>query len=391
MSSEEEQASEVISVGALEALNRSEIDVQIATAKRYPRSVARAKAEAETMATSDIETAASCFYKIPRGGKMIEGPSVRLAEIFASAWGNIRFGARVVGEDQKFVTAQGVCHDLEKNVATTIDITRRITDSHGRKYNDDMIGVTKNAASSIAVRQAILKVIPRTYINAIYLKCKKVAVGDAKTLVARRDEQIAYFTGKMGVPLERILNVVNRSKVEDITLDDMETLLGLGTSVKDGDLKLDEAFPPLEAAKAADGTPPASKADALAKDLADKAKAKSTAEKPAQEKKAHEAPPKSEAKEETKQADNSESTAGGWSTEVAADLSSYEGFLAAMEVLALKHNVPSDHYQHAMGVVQVDHLIKQMPGNKKGDAARKLVYEAAVNGAFDWQSGKVAG
>ena len=50
------------------------------------------------MATIDAEVAGSCFYKLSRGGKTIEGPSVRLAEIVASAWGNLKFGARIIDE-----------------------------------------------------------------------------------------------------------------------------------------------------------------------------------------------------------------------------------------------------------------------------------------------------
>src|SRR5688500_14733606 len=81
---------------ALAALNRSEIDMQISTAKKYPRSVTRFKRDVESLACLDEETAATMFYSLPRGGKNIIGPSVRFAEVVASSWGNIRSGARVI-------------------------------------------------------------------------------------------------------------------------------------------------------------------------------------------------------------------------------------------------------------------------------------------------------
>ena len=59
---------------ALEAVDRASIDIQIATAKQYPRSVDKALKEALTLATLDEETAASMFYVLPRAGKRIEGP-----------------------------------------------------------------------------------------------------------------------------------------------------------------------------------------------------------------------------------------------------------------------------------------------------------------------------
>ena len=70
---------DVIGSAALAALNRSEIDIQIQTAKRFPRSISQFKKTALAMATIDEETAGSMFYKVPRSGKTIEGPSVRLA------------------------------------------------------------------------------------------------------------------------------------------------------------------------------------------------------------------------------------------------------------------------------------------------------------------------
>src|SRR5262245_11187920 len=159
---------------ALESLNRSEIDIQIATARKYPRSLLKFKNDAEAMACLDEETASSCFYALKRAEKPIEGPSVRLAEIVASAWGNLRSGARIIAEDEKFVVAQGACHDLEKNVAFQVEVRRRITDKNGRRYSDDMITTTCNAACSIALRNAIFKAIPGAYVNRSSRKLKKL-------------------------------------------------------------------------------------------------------------------------------------------------------------------------------------------------------------------------
>jgi predicted phage-related endonuclease len=87
------------SIGMTGIAARAEIDVQIATAKPVPaqrQGVARLRAQ---LATLDVETAEQCFYVLPRG-KTVEGPSVRLAEILASAWGNLRYGAEILGADE---------------------------------------------------------------------------------------------------------------------------------------------------------------------------------------------------------------------------------------------------------------------------------------------------
>jgi hypothetical protein len=47
----------------------------------------------------------------------------------------------------------------------------------------------------------------------------------------------------MGVTEDRILAVVECRKVEDVTLEHLEVLIGLGTAIKDGETRIEEAFP----------------------------------------------------------------------------------------------------------------------------------------------------
>lgn len=253
-----------VSALALDTMTRAEIDVQIATAKRYPRSIDRFLKTAETMATLSVEIAESCFYALSRQGKRIEGPSVRLAEICATAYGNLRYGARMVGEDKRFVTAQGVTHDLENNNACTVEVKRRITNRNGETYNDDMIGVTSAAAASIALRNAILRVVPRSYVEKILVAAKKVAIGDASTLVDRRARALDWFR-KAGVTDERLLAKLAKPSIEDLDLADLELMTGMRTAIKDGMTSLDEQFPPVPTVANPDAPPtPTSKASAMA-------------------------------------------------------------------------------------------------------------------------------
>lgn len=233
---------EIMELADAQVETSSEINTQIATARRFPRSVVKSRQRATELACLDEETAASCFYSLPRAGKNITGPSARLAEIVASSWGNVRYGARVVGDDGKEVIAQGMCHDLESNVAVSIEVRRRITNRKGETYDADMIAVTGNAANSIAMRNAILKVIPGALWKPVYEAARKVAIGDAVTLKQRRDGAVAYF-GKMGVTPDRVAKAVGKEKVEEIGLDELEVLTGLKTAIRDGDTTVDAAFP----------------------------------------------------------------------------------------------------------------------------------------------------
>lgn len=234
---------QVSSSESLAALTRSEIDVQIATAHQYPRNLARVLNTIETLATMDEEVAGSCFYTLRRQGKLIEGPSVRMAEIIASAWGNLRVQARIVGNDGKVITAQGVCHDLESNYATSVEVKRRITGKDGKTFSEDMQVVTGNAACAIAMRNALFKVVPTALIKKVVEKAKKVSLGESMTLETSRAKMLQYFK-TIGVDERQILDYLSVEKVEEIDIDMVVELRGLATAIKEGTTNVKEAFEP---------------------------------------------------------------------------------------------------------------------------------------------------
>lgn len=236
---------------AIDTITRAEIDIQVSTAKRYPRNLATVKRDMVAMATLDEETAESCFYSLKRKDadgtmKVIQGPSVRMAEIALSCFGNLRAGTRSLGEseDGKFVRELGICHDVEKNVMVAREVKRRITRRDGKKFGDDMIGTTMAAAGSIAFRNAVLTVVPRALIKPAYEKAREVATGKTKSLVVRRGEVIARLQ-KLSplITSERILFAVGRATMDEVGWTEIEYLIGLGTSVKDGMTSVEDAFP----------------------------------------------------------------------------------------------------------------------------------------------------
>lgn len=232
---------ETVSESALSLITKAEIDTQISTAKAFPRSLKMFLDRAMSMATISEEVAASCNYALPRGGKSLEGPTVRLAEIVCSSYGNIRAGARVIANDGKTVTAQGICHDLETNYCVTVEVKRKITDKFGKTYNEDMQVVTGNAACAVAYRNAVFKVVPSALVNDIYEKSREVARGTAETLPKRRDKAVEYLKG-IGVTPAQICEVLEIKKIEDIDLDKLETLRGMATLIKNGESTVKDLF-----------------------------------------------------------------------------------------------------------------------------------------------------
>lgn len=233
--------SETIPESSLSLITKAEIDVQISTAKAFPRSMKMFLNRAESMATVSEDVAASCSYALPRGGKSLEGPTVRLAEIICSTYGNIRAGARVISNDGKTVTAQGICHDLESNYCVTVEVKRKITDKHGKTYNEDMQVVTGNAACAVAYRNAVFKVVPYALVNDVYDKAKMVARGTAETLPARREKALVYLRG-LKVTDQQICDVLEIKKVEDIDLDKLDVLRGMCTLIRNGESTVKDLF-----------------------------------------------------------------------------------------------------------------------------------------------------
>lgn len=225
--------------------DKAAIDMQISTAKAYPRSVKRAVDNSIVVVTMDVETAQTCSYSLPRGNKTITGASVHLAKILAQNWGNLRVEAKVVAIDQKHITSQAVAFDLENNLAIKVEVKRSICDKYGKRFSDDMVTMTGNAANSIALRNAVLSVIPKAIVDKVYNEAKKTITGDIsdKTkLMAKRKQVMDGFREVYGVSEAEVLKVIGKASVEHIDSDNLVTLIGLAQAIKDGDTSVEDAF-----------------------------------------------------------------------------------------------------------------------------------------------------
>jgi len=205
------------------------------------------------LATMDEETAQSCFYVLPRKDKdgvrvEIKGPSIRLAEIMANAWGNIHAATRIVENDGKHITAEGVAWDLEKNVK--VSMQNKVSIIFGQKggkggytANADMQTMLSNAASAKALRNAIFKVIPKALVNRVYERAMVASVGDTKSSsINAKVREVFDKLAKMGIDKDMILEYYERPTMNDITPDDLRSLIGVGTAIKDKMISVDDVF-----------------------------------------------------------------------------------------------------------------------------------------------------
>jgi hypothetical protein len=224
--------------------DRANIDSQVSTAKQYPRDIQKSVNNAIFTATMDKETASSCTYSVPRGGKPITGPSVNLARILVQSWGNLRAEAKVIDITDKHVISQATCWDIENNVAVKVEVRRSIMTKSGR-MNDDMITVTGNAGNAIAYRNAVYSVIPKAVIDKVYRSAMGLLTGDISDetkLIKQRNKVVEGLKKAYGVTDEEILYAIGKSKLEYIGADEIVVLIGIGTAIKDGDTTVQDAF-----------------------------------------------------------------------------------------------------------------------------------------------------
>lgn len=237
---------EIRQADMLQAINRAEIDIQISTAKQYPRDINAVLNKIETYATMDKETAEECFYvlrrKDDRGNQnIIEGLSVRMAEIIAGAWGNLRVQARIIGNDGRQITAQAVCHDLETNFAVSKEVKRSILTKKGYTFSEEMQVVTGNAACSIAFRNAVLAVIPKAVTKKVINHVKLVSLGQAIDLETSRKNCLTNLA-KAGVSEQMVLFYLGKNSVADIDNEAIFVLRGTWNAIKEGTASVQECF-----------------------------------------------------------------------------------------------------------------------------------------------------
>lgn len=234
---------EIIPPTALEVITKTEIDMQIATAKKYPRDIKKVIANVRDMATMSVDIAQSCTYMLPRGGTTIDGKSVRFAEIIANTYGNIRAGARIIDIGPTNVTAQGFCIDLENNTASAVEVKGKIVDKQGRRYSEDMIITTSNALCAKAYRNAVFKTVPMAIFEEVYDEINQYILDNLKKdadLPNRIDKCVKAFA-TFKVSEEMITKLIGKTK-DKWTASDLQSLLGYFQAIKSNEASVDEVF-----------------------------------------------------------------------------------------------------------------------------------------------------
>jgi hypothetical protein len=153
----------------------AEAQGKLIIAKRFPRN--EAEAFDRVMASCGRPSLANqAFYAFPRGGETVSGPSIRLAEELARAWGNIDYGIRELSQKQGESEMEAYCWDLQTNTFSSQKFSvkhERHTRQGVRKLTDprDIYELTANQGAR-RLRARILAVLPPDLVDAAEDACR---------------------------------------------------------------------------------------------------------------------------------------------------------------------------------------------------------------------------
>lgn len=191
------------SVAAAAAQSRAMVEARFLVALRRPRDIDdfRARLLKDCQRPKFAEVA---IYKLPRGGKTIEGPSIRFIEAAVRAWGNVDSTTHVIYEDEEKMILRAVVTDLETNatyssehrIAKTVERRQKPKNEAsivGQRINsygdpvfivpatDDELMQKINAIASRAIRTNGLRLIPGDIVEE--------AVDEIQATLAKKDAQ----------------------------------------------------------------------------------------------------------------------------------------------------------------------------------------------------------
>lgn len=238
--SEEESQEVPLSATMITAIEEGDRRSMIAAAKANPRSLVVFRRELDELVSLSESVAAEMTYSLPRGSGQIIGPSVRFAEAAAYCYRNLRAISEVVDVGDKQLTAQGTVFDAERNNGRAERVNRNITGTRGR-FNQDMIGVTGNAACSIAYRNAVLHYIPKALWLDSWEKSKQVVTGGIETIGKKRTDALQYFNA-MGVTDVMVFNTLGVRGLEDIGTDELVAMKTWAREIKDHKRSIEDVF-----------------------------------------------------------------------------------------------------------------------------------------------------
>ena len=231
----------------------AEVQAAMFVAKKFPRDPMVAM-DRILNACTRATLAEQALYVYSRGGTEITGPSIRLAEALAQAWGNIKTSVRELDQRDGVSSVQTIAWDLESGYQADkvfqVKHWRDRKNGEGYRITDarDIYEMVANQGAR-RLRACILAVIPGDVVEAAVKQCETTLKTKAEVTPERLANLLEKFA-EFGVTKEQIQKRIQRH-IDAMTPAQMVDLGKKYNSLKDGMSTVGDWFE-LDAAAAAD-------------------------------------------------------------------------------------------------------------------------------------------
>lgn len=180
--------------------------------------------------------AESAQYTYPRGGQLVKGPSIRLAEVLARAWGNVRVGITITTQDSDKTEARAYAFDMQTNYMIDQDFVvphKRTTKKGVTKLTDerDIRELVQNIGSRY-LRGCILRLIPGDVVESALEQVEKTLLSSDVPLSEQIKKMVVAFD-EIGVKVEHLEARLGHNLDATIPAE-IVTLKSIYRSIKDG-------------------------------------------------------------------------------------------------------------------------------------------------------------
>lgn len=226
-----------------ESRAQHEVQASFVIAKKFPRDPFESY-KAIIQACKRPFLAEQAQYAYPRGGTLVTGPSIRLAETLAQNWGNLDCGIREVSQSNGVSVAEAYAIDLQTNTRVT-KIFHVKHERHTKKgvtrLTDprDIYELVANQGSR-RLRACILGIMPGDVVEAAVDQCKKTLESSDVPLSERIRKMVLLFD-EQGVKVEHLEKRLGH-KLDATISQELVTLTSIYKSLKDGMAKREDFF-----------------------------------------------------------------------------------------------------------------------------------------------------
>jgi len=222
-------------MASTEARAVAEVQAAYVIAKKFPRNEHQAYMKILEACKRPF-LAEHAMYTYPKGGQLVSGPSIRMAEVLAQSWGNIDCGIRELSQSNGVSVAEAYCIDLETNMRSVkIFHVPHVRDTKkGRQKLTDARDIYEMVANqgSRRLRACILAVLPIDVQEAAVAQVKKTLETGELPMADRIRLMIQKFD-EVGVKVEHLEKRLGH-KLDATIPQEIVTLQGIYKSIKDG-------------------------------------------------------------------------------------------------------------------------------------------------------------